>query len=159
MARTVVRLTEAEAERVQEVRRSGATVRWREWADILWLLHLGQRVPQVMQIAGVSRRTVERARRRWHTEGLDGLFEDRQYRPVSELDQHHDVVRAAFESNPPRTVGEAAQRIAELTGVTRSHEQVRLYLHRLGMSFRQVAAIPVPPKKASQNMSPTSSSF
>jgi transposase len=151
-------LTAAEAERVQAQRRSGATPRLREWADILWLLHLGQRVPQVMQIAGVSRRTVERARQRWRLEGLEGLLADRQYRPVSELDQHNDAVRAAFEAQPPRTVGEAAQRIAELTGVTRSHEQVRLYLHRLGMSFRQVAAIPVPPKKVFRNMSPTSSS-
>lgn len=152
MARIRVQLTDTDAERVRDVRRSGATTLMREWADILWLLHLGERVPQVMRITGASRRTVERVRRRWSADGLDGLFQDRRYRPTSELDQHNAVIRAAFEAEPPRSVAEAAERIADLTGVRRSHEQVRLYLRRLGLSFRQIAAIPVPPKKASTSM-------
>jgi len=158
MARQVVWLDEDEARRVQRMRIHGESPQVRWWADVLWLLHLGHGVQDVMRISGASRRTVERCRRRWQQEGLDGLFEDRHYRPQSELDQFQDVVKADFEARPPRTVAEAAERIEQLTGVRRSSEPVRLFLLRLGMSFRQVAAIPVPPKKVSRNMSPTSGS-
>lgn len=85
MARLMVRLTDEEAKRVRAQRRAGATARIRERVEILWLLHLGDRVPEVLRIAGVSRRTVERAFERCSMEGLDGLFEDRQDRPVLEL--------------------------------------------------------------------------
>lgn len=158
MARQVVWLDEDEARRVQRMRSHGENPRVRQWADILWLLHLGLGLQDVIRVTGASRRTVERCRRRWQQEGLDGLFEDRHYRPQSELDQFRDVVKADFEAQPPRSVAEAAERIEQLTGVRRSSEPVRLFLRRLGMSFRQVAAIPVPPKKVSRNMSPISSS-
>ncbi|MCA9121145.1 MAG: helix-turn-helix domain-containing protein [Planctomycetaceae bacterium] len=159
MARQVVWLNEVEAERVQRVRSHGDGVRVRQWADILWLLHNGICLRELMRIAGTSRRTVERCRRRWQQEGLDGLFEDRHYRPQSELDQFREVVKAAFDDQPPRSVAEAVERIEQLTGVRRSSEPVRLFLRRLGMSFRQVAAIPMPPQKMSRNMLPISNSF
>jgi transposase len=158
MARQQVTLGEDEAVRVRRARVYGPSARVRQWADVLWLLHVGMQVREVVRIAGVSRRTVERCRRRWRQEGLDGLFEDRHYRPTSELDQFQDVVKADFEAQPPRTLAEAAERIEQLTGIRRSEEPVRLFLHRLGMSFRQVAAIPVPPQKVSPNTSLRSSS-
>ena len=44
--------------------------------------------------------------------------------------------------HPPATVAEAAEKIAELTGVRRKPTQVRQFLKRLGMKPRKVAAIP-----------------
>ena len=44
--------------------------------------------------------------------------------------------------HPPATVAEAAEKIAELTGVRRKPTQVRQFLKRLGMAPRKVAAIP-----------------
>ena len=44
--------------------------------------------------------------------------------------------------HPPATVAEAAQKIAELTGVQRKPTQVRQFLKRLGMKPRRMAAIP-----------------
>ena len=44
--------------------------------------------------------------------------------------------------HPPATAAEAAEKIAELTGVRRQPTQVRQFLKRLGMKPRKVAAIP-----------------
>lgn len=44
--------------------------------------------------------------------------------------------------HPPTTVAEAAEKIAELTGVRRKPTQVRQFLKHLGMKPRKVAAIP-----------------
>jgi len=149
----IIKLSEEETEKVQWLRYHAESARTRQWLEVLWLLHLSESVVEVMRIAGVSKRTVGRVRLRYSKEGLAGLLEDRHYRAVSELDQFEQIIRTAFEEKPPRTVAEAAQRIEELTGVRRSNEPVRLFMKRLGMSFRQVAAIPVPPKKVSQSIS------
>jgi transposase len=39
-------------------------------------------------------------------------------------------------------LGQAAHTIAELTGIKRSREQVRKFLHRIGMSCGRVGVIP-----------------
>src|SRR6056297_227113 len=137
----IIKLSEEETEKVQWLRYHAESARTRQWLEVLWLLHLSESVVEVMRIAGVSKRTVGRVRLRYSKEGLAGLLEDRHYRAVSELDQFEQIIRTAFEEKPPRTVAEAAQRIEELTGVRRSNEPVRLFMKRLGMSFRQVAAI------------------
>jgi len=52
-----------------------------------------------------------------------------------------------FGQRPPHTVAEACERVEQLTGVRRGRTQVREFLHEnLGLRWRTVAAVPVPPK-------------
>lgn len=131
----------------------------RQKLDVLWLLHHGLKQAVVCQITGVSRKTVDRYLTLWEAGGLEALYEDKHYRPTSALDPHREMLAAEFQARPPRTVAEAAQRIERLTGVCRCTEQVRLFLHGLGMSWRQVAAVPLPPKKVSTSTWPINASF
>jgi transposase len=54
--------------------------------------------------------------------------------------------RQSFEERPARTVAEAGERIFQLTGLRRGPSQVRKFVKYLGMKWRFVRAIPVPPK-------------
>src|SRR5262249_11529473 len=57
-------------------------------------------------------------------------------------------VEEYFWDHPPRSTKEAAQVIFEQTGVRRGLTQVRAFLKtHLGLRYRKVAAIPVPPKR------------
>jgi hypothetical protein len=80
--------------------------------------------------------------------GLDGLWKRTpRYRPIRELAAHTDIIRQSLEKQPARTIAEACQRVAELTGVIRKPTQVRRFLKGLGLKWQRVRAIPVPPKK------------
>jgi hypothetical protein len=63
-------------------------------------------------------------------------------KPQSELDKHAETIEAHFRREPARTAAEAQAVIEKLTGIKRSPTQVRQFLHRIGMKFRKVAAIP-----------------
>lgn len=123
----------------------------RQKLDVLWLLHHGLKQSAVCQITGVSRKSVDRYLQLWEAGGLEAVSEDKHYRPTSALEPYRELIVAEFQARPPRTIAEAAERIAGLTGVRRCPEQVRLFLRGLGMSWRQVAAVPLPPKKVSPN--------
>jgi hypothetical protein len=63
-------------------------------------------------------------------EKLLELFEAELYRPVSELEKHTDVIEEAFAKNPPKTRGEAAERIKRLTGVERALPNIGKFLKK-----------------------------
>ena len=131
----------------------------RQKLDVLWLLHHGLKQAAVCEITGVSRKSVDRYLTLWAAGGLAAVSEDKHYHPTSALEPHREQIQSEFQAHPPRTVAEAATRIEQLTGVRRCTEQVRLFLHGLGLSWRQVAAVPLPPKKVSTSTWPTSAGF
>jgi transposase len=54
-----------------------------------------------------------------------------------------------FWDHPPRSTKEAAAVIEQQTGLRRGLTQVRQFLkYQLGLSWRKVASIPVPPKQS-----------
>ena len=66
----------------------------------------------------------------------------------------------AFIQRPPKVVAEACDRIEQLTGVRRQPTQVRMFLRdTLGLRWRKVAAIPVPPKKSVEEHAATQAAF
>jgi transposase len=143
-----IRLTEDEQGVVMELREShpDLTVRRKMWT--VWLLHCRMTREKAAEIVGVARSTVERYVAEYREGGLDGLQLRREpFKPVSDLAAHADKIRESFEKQPVRTIAEASQRIFDLTGIRRSPTQVRTFLKGLGMTWKRVRAIPVPPKK------------
>jgi transposase len=123
-----------------------ACVRRRLWA--LWLLHCGSKREQAAKILGVACSTVQRDVQVYRAGGLEALRKSgRVYRPTSELAKHQDQIRRSLEQQPARTIAEACQRIAAVTGVERKPTQVRRFVTSLGLKWQRVRAIPVPPKK------------
>jgi transposase len=121
--------------------------RVQERMEIVWLKSQGEKHERIAELAGTSRSTVQRVLKIFEKEGLDGLREFGWKGQVSALTPHRESLEAEFLARPPHTTAEACQRIQELTGVCRKPTRVRMFLREtLGLRWRKVAAVPVPPK-------------
>jgi transposase len=117
--------------------------------EILWLKLHGETHERIAVLTETSRRTVQRVLDLFWNGGLEAVRQFHWHRPTSELTAHARTLEEEFRQRPPHTVAEACQRIEELTGVVRGREQVRLFLkQQLGLNWRKVAAVPVPPKQS-----------
>lgn len=152
-------LTEAEIAVVLEERHSHPNRSIRERMNIVWILHQGTHRDEAAKLANVSRSTVQRTVRAFRANRLDGVRNWDARGQVSEMEAFRDIIRKSLEERPARTVAEAAERIAELTGLERKPTQVRKFLKDMGFGWKRSRAMPVPPKKLWKNTSATSRSF
>jgi transposase len=114
--------------------------------EILWLKSLGYAHDDIAMIAACSRRTVQRTLAVYAQLGLATLLQTTNHAASSALDVYQGSLAERFDKEPPRSVKQARQVIAEQTGIARGLTQVRHFLHRLGLKPRRVAAVPLPPK-------------
>jgi transposase len=110
--------------------------------EALWLKSLDLPHGLICQICGISGNTLREYIRDYQQGGIARLKEVRYYRPASALAPAQTSVEEALRKQPPRSVKEAAARIAALTGVRRGLTPVRSWLHRLGLRYRKVGMIP-----------------
>jgi transposase len=122
---------------------------------VLWLLHHGLTRVMAAEVAGVGRATVQRYVAAYRDGGLNKLRHWGVTGPVTELAAHTEATKTSLAATPVRTVAEACERIAAVTGVRRRPTQVRAFLAGLGFRWRRVRAVPVPPKRTSPATSPT----
>lgn len=120
---------------------------------VLWLLHHGVTREKAASIAGLGRATVQRYVAAFRGGSLDALRAWGHSGPVSDLAAHADAIKAEFTDEPVRSTAEACERIERLTGIRRQPTQVRKFLKGLGLKWRRVRAIPVPPKRLSTSTS------
>lgn len=150
-----ISLTDEEQKIVLEERDAHPSACVRRRLLVLWSLHCGLTREAAARVANVARSTVERDVSRYRGGGLEALRSSgREYRPISELARHTEVIRQSFEQQPVRTMAQACHRIQELTGLERGQTQVRTFLKSIGLKWQRVRAIPVPPKKVSKNTTP-----
>jgi transposase len=116
--------------------------------EALWLKAHGQQHATIAELAGMSRPTLQRVLDLYEDGGLMAVRTMHWKGHASALTEHRPLLEAEFAARPPHTVGEACQRIEQLTGVRRQPTRVREFLRdTMGMSWRKVAAVPVPPKQ------------
>ncbi len=117
--------------------------------EVLWLKYHGETHERIAILAGVGRATVQRVLNLFWDGNLDHVRTVNWHKPTSALEAHRETIATAFRKQPPHTIGEACNRIEQLTGVRREETQVRHFLReQLGLRWRKVSAIPVPPKKS-----------
>ena len=117
--------------------------------EILWLKAQGETPARIAVLANVGRATVQRVLDRFWNGGLEAVRSLNGHQPPGALASHRQTIEARFQEQPPHTIGEACDRIFPLTGVQRKPTQVRRFLREtLGLRWRKVSAIPVPPKKS-----------
>jgi transposase len=110
------------------------------WA--MWLQTCGLSDSQICCILEVCDNTLRKYVRQYSEGGLDALKRVPFMGRHSDLDKYKATVEGDFRKRPPASVAEAQARIKRLTGVERSPSQIRAFVHRLGMKFRKVAAVP-----------------
>lgn len=120
---------------------------------VLWLLHCRLTRDKVAEVTGLGRATVQRYVAAFRDGGLDGLRHWGVTGPVSDLAAQRERIRESLERQPARTIGEACERIEQLTGLRRQPTQVRKFLKGMGLKWQRVRALPVPPKKSWTNTS------
>jgi transposase len=110
--------------------------------EALYLKSQGLRHYEIAAILQVSEPTLLSYLRDYAEGGIERLKVLNFYQPQSELAAHQAQIETYFREHPPKSLGQAAHKIEELTGIKRSHEQVRQFLHRIGMRCRRVGVIP-----------------
>src|SRR4051794_3783001 len=119
--------------------------------EVLWLKSHGLNHHDIATYADVSRRTVQRYLGEYLDGGLPRLRRGPDHHPHTALVEHETSLEEYFQEHPPRSVKQARAIIEQRTGVRRGLSQVRHFLKdRLGLRWRQVGAIPVPPKETVQ---------
>jgi len=142
-----VQLTKEQQRIVNEERTSHPDLRVREKMLVLWLLHGGTTRQKAAEIVGLGRATVHRYLVAFREGGLDGLRRWNHHRPVSAMAASRELIRESFDKQPARTMAEARERIFQLTGSRRGPSQLRKSLKDMGLKFRRVRPVPVPPQK------------
>jgi len=118
--------------------------------EVLWLKAHGEGHERIAELACLSRATVQRVLDRYEAGGVAAVRAVRRKAPApcgGALAGHRPALEAEFRERPPHTVAEACDRVERLTGVRRGPTRVRRFLREgLGLRWRKVAAVPVPPK-------------
>ena len=134
--------------------------RVQERMEIVWLKSQSETHARIAELAGVSRSSVQRVLNLFEKDGLDGLRKFHWKGQPSALTPHLESLEAEFQARPPHTTAEACQRIEKLTGVCRKPTRVRKFLREtLGLGWRKVAAVPVPPKLTVQEHAQKQAAF
>jgi transposase len=116
--------------------------------EVLWLKSHGLNHDDIATYADVSRRTVQRYLDEYLDGGLPRLRRCPGKHPQSLLVEHEASLEEYFQKHPPRSTKQARAVIEQHTGIRRGLSQVRHFLKdHLGLRWRKVGAIPVPPKK------------
>lgn len=128
--------------------------------EILWLKQHGETHERIAELAGTSRRTVQRVLDVFAAGRLEAVRQFHEKGRDNALAPHRTSLEEEFRQRPPKVVAEACDRIEQLTGIRRRPTQVRLFLRQtLGLHWRKVAAIPVPPKKSVEEHAATQADF
>ena len=140
--------TDEELETIERERFLHPDPRVQRRMEILWLKAHGEPHRRIAELAGRTRRTVQRVLNLYWTGGIEAVRTMNDYHPHSALDEHRETIQDSFQKNPPHTIAEACDRIEQLTGVRRKETRVREFLRDLGFRWRKVSAVPVPTKKS-----------
>jgi len=128
--------------------------------EVLWLKAHGETHVRIAELAGLARATVQRVLDLYEAGGLESVRTLNWHVPTSELAPHQQRLEAEFRERPPHTVAEACQRIEQLTGIRRGPTRVREFLREtMGLRWRKVAAVPVPPKQTLPEHAATQAAF
>jgi len=74
--------------------------------------------------------------------GLCALLENRYFIPSSQAEPYFEKIKASLLEKPVFSAKEGARRIQEICGIHLSEDQARRIMKRLGLAYRQAAAIP-----------------
>lgn len=118
--------------------------------EALYLKSKGYPHWEICQLIQVSEPTLLSYFRDYQKGKIEQLKELTFYRPQSQLKQHQEGLEIYFREHPPKTLAQATAKIAELTGINRSREQVRHFLKSIGMSCRRVGVLPAKADVAAQ---------
>jgi transposase len=137
-----VQFSKEDVERLRYERFQHPHPRVQRRMEALLLKSQGLAHKQICEVLDISGNTLRKYLRQYEAGGVDALKELRFHQPQSELMAYVGDLEEEFLDRPPATIGEAAARIEELTGIKRSPTQVRVFLKKLGLRRLKVGCLP-----------------
>ena len=117
--------------------------RVRRKMEVLWLKSQGLAHQQIAQLAGVSAKTLRGYFQQYVQGGVAGLKQLHFRQPQSELVAHQETIEAYFRDHPPASINEALGVVREITGLSRSPTQLRVFLKdKCGMKRLKTGTLP-----------------
>lgn len=97
---------------------------------------------EVCGLSGVHRNSICNFIKIYNSEGFEGLKRFHYKGFISLIETHRLSIEELFSKRHPRTTREAVSMIAALTGQNLSLEEVRRFMHKIGMRCRKSGHIP-----------------
>lgn len=109
---------------------------------VIFLKELKINHTMIGQILNIHVNTVTKILKMYNTGGIEKLKEINYGTNKSELEAHKVSIEESFKKEPVSSIKEAQDRIEKLTGIKRSHTQIRKFVIKLGMKFRKMGYVP-----------------
>lgn len=109
---------------------------------IIFMKELKINHTMIGQILNIHVNTVTKIIKMYNAGGIEKLKEINYGTNKSELEAHRISIEESFKKEPVSSIKEAQNRIEKLTGIKRSHTQVRKFVIKLGMKFRKMGYVP-----------------
>lgn len=101
----------------------------------LVLMAYGLKNKEIRDDLGLSYDSLRKYREMLDSQSVETLFVRGGKRMQSELEPYTDKIMSDFESNPPKTLRDAQERIQKLTGIERSLHRIRVFLLKRGFAI------------------------
>jgi transposase len=99
----------------------------------LILMAFGIKSSEINEKLGLSYTTLRKYKAALDAGEIGSLLEFKGARTKSELDNYEDVILKEFNTNPPKTVRDAQERIMRITGLKRSLHRTEVWLKKRGL--------------------------
>jgi len=110
--------------------------------DVVYLKSLGLSNDVVCQITQVCGNTMREYLKQYIEGGIERLKGINFYKPSSELVEYSGSIESYFTENPPASIAEASEKIAQLTGIRRGETQTRKFMKSLKFRFIKTGSVP-----------------
>jgi transposase len=109
---------------------------------VVYLRGKGYACREIADVVRVDADTVTDYVRKYRDGGLPGLLAEDYRQPAGRLDGRAEHLKALFGKQPPHTVNQAIEVIAQETGVRLKPSACRKFLHQLGLKPRCCGLVP-----------------
>lgn len=137
-----LKISEADIELAKYERINNPLKRIRKRMDAIYWISQGLSRKEVSDKSGVHRNSITTYIKLYNSLGLDGLKLFKYKGFLSILEGHRIGIEQLFREQPPKSSRQAAWMIEELTGEKLSCEEVRRFMHRIGMKPRMTGHVP-----------------
>ena len=135
-------LSEKQLDALYEEMLSNDNLRARKKCLIVYLRAMGYPRHEIADIARVDEDTVTNAVKKYIQGDLARLLKEDYRIPKSQLEPYSERLKELFEKQPPHTVNQAIEMIAEETGIHLKHSACESFLKKMGMKCRRCGLVP-----------------
>jgi len=137
-----IEFTQAAIEELHYQRYYHPQPRVQQKMEALYLKSQGIPHGEICRLCNISKTTLTVYLKQYLEGGIERLQQLNYQGQSSSLNAHAADMTRYFKEHPPQTLAEAQAKIYQMTGIHRSPNQIRAFLHRIGLQRRKVGFVP-----------------